>query len=90
MPKRLTDIDARKVMISAGLTPLVQYPGANKPWKSKCRKCKQIVSPHYSSIQSGTGCGVCAGKVVIPEMAIKLMKKANLKPLVPYPGGRTN
>jgi hypothetical protein len=87
---RVSETLAIQVMKKAGLTPLTPYVGANKPWKSKCSKCKQIVSPHYSSIQGGTGCGVCAGKIVIPEMAIKLMKKANLKPLVPYPGGRTN
>ena len=87
---RVSEKLAMQVMKKAGLTPLTPYMGAHKPWKSKCAKCKQIVSPHYSSIQSGTGCGVCAGKVVIPEMAIKLMKRAKLDPLVPYPGGKTN
>jgi len=90
MPRRLSDLQARKVMLKAGLTPLVPYPGAGKPWKSKCSKCKQIVSPHYGSIASGTGCGVCAGKVVTEELAVKVMTKAKLEPLVPYPGSKTN
>ena len=90
MPRRLSDLQARKVMLKAGLTPLVPYPGAGKPWKSKCSKCNQIVSPHYGSIASGAGCGVCAGKVVTEELAVKVMKKAKLEPLVPYPGSKTN
>lgn len=85
-----SDKDARELFLKKGLDPQVPYPGAGKPWKSKCRKCKQIVSPTYGSIQSGTGCGVCAGKIVTEELAIKVMKKARLKPLVPYPGSKKN
>jgi recombinational DNA repair protein (RecF pathway) len=87
---RVSEKLAIQIMKKAGLTPLTPYLGAGKPWKSKCSRCKQIISPTYNRIASGTGCGVCAGKIVIPEMAVKLMKKANLEPLVPYPGGRTN
>jgi recombinational DNA repair protein (RecF pathway) len=87
---RVSEKFAKQVMKKAGLTPLTPYIGASKPWKSKCTKCKQISSPTYSSIASGTGCGVCAGKIVIPEIAVELMKKANLDPLVPYPGGKTH
>lgn len=87
---RVLEKTAISKMKKAGLTPLVPYPGAGKPWKSKCSKCKQIVSPHYGSIASGTGCGVCAGKIVTEDLAVKVMKKAKLKPLVPYPGSKTN
>lgn len=87
---RVPDKDAIEVMKRAGLTPLVPYPGSGKPWKSQCSKCHQIVSPHYSSIQSGTGCGVCAGKIVTEELAVKLMMMAGLRPLVPYPGSKIN
>jgi recombinational DNA repair protein (RecF pathway) len=87
---RVSEQLAIQVMKKAGLTPLTPYVGGGKPWKSKCSKCKQIVSPNYNSIQGGSGCGVCAGKVVIPAMAVKLMKKAKLNPLVPYPGSATN
>jgi hypothetical protein len=86
---RVSEKLARQIMKKAGLTPLTPYLGAGKPWKSKCSRCKQITSPTYSSIASGTGCGVCAGKIVTEELAVKTMKKANLKPLVPYPGGKT-
>jgi recombinational DNA repair protein (RecF pathway) len=85
-----SDEKAKKLFLENGLDPQVPYPGASKPWKSKCKKCSQIVSPTYNSIKSGTGCGVCAGKIVTEELAIKVMKKAKLKPLVPYPGSKTN
>ena len=85
-----SDKDARKLFIKNGLDPQVPYPGAGKPWQSKCKKCSQIVSPTYNSIKSGTGCGVCAGKIVTEELAVKVMKKAKLKPLVPYPGSKKN
>lgn len=87
---RVSEDFAIQVMKKAGLTPLVSYSGAGKPWKSKCSVCKQIVSPTYNSIASGTGCGVCAGKIVTDELAVKVMKKAKLKPLVPYPGSKRN
>ena len=87
---RVSEKTAVSKMQSIGLTPLIPYPGAHKPWKSKCLKCKQIVTPHYSSIASGTGCGVCAGKIVSEELAVKIMRKAKLEPLVPYPGSKTN
>jgi len=78
------------VMKKAGLNPLVPYPGAGKPWKSKCSKCKQVSAPTYNSINTGSGCGVCGGKIVTEELAVKVMMKAKLKPLVPYPGSKTN
>jgi len=78
------------VMKKAGLNPLVPYPGASKPWKSKCLTCKQVSAPTYNSINTGSGCGVCGGKIVTEELAVKVMMKAKLKPLVPYPGSKTN
>jgi hypothetical protein len=81
---------AMQVMKKAGLSPLTPYDGAGKPWKSRCSKCKQISSPTYSSIKGGTGCGVCAGRIVTEELAVKVMKKAKLSPLVPYPGSNKN
>jgi hypothetical protein len=88
MPNKLTDEEARAVMLAANFEPLVKYPGANAPWKCRCKVCKQIVTPHYASIKNGRGCGVCAGKVVIPSEALKIMKKAKLRPLEPYPGAK--
>jgi hypothetical protein len=74
---------------SKGFTPLTQYPGSNRPWKSKCIKCGEITSPHYNRVKSGTGCGVCAGKIVPPARAVAEMRAKNLEPLGPYPGAKT-
>jgi recombinational DNA repair protein (RecF pathway) len=87
---RVSEDFAVQVMEKSGLTPLEPYKGAGKPWKSKCIKCGQISSPTFGSIQSGSGCGVCAGKIVVPKLAVELMLQADLKPLVPYPGSARN
>jgi hypothetical protein len=88
--KQLTPADeAIAFFKSKGFTPLTQYPGANRPWKSKCTKCGEITEPHYNSIKSGGGCGVCAGRIVPLVRAVNDMKAANLEPLEPYPGGKT-
>ncbi len=87
---RVNEAFAIQVMNNAGLEPLEPYRGAGKPWKCRCVKCKQIVSPTYGSIQSGTGCGVCAGKIVAPDQAVALMRESKLEPLEPYPGGKSS
>jgi hypothetical protein len=52
---------AREKMLAADLEPLVDYPGAGKPWKSKCTKCSRIVQPRYSQLAYGIGgCKFCA------------------------------
>ena len=86
MPAKHSEEEARAFFISKGLIPLEPYQGVNVPWKSKCQNCRQIVTPHFSSIRAGRRCGVCSGKVVIPQMAIKVMRKSFLDPLVSYPG----
>ena len=85
-----SDEEARKLFLRNGLDPQIPYPGSGKPWKSRCMKCLQIVSPTYTTIMGGGGCGVCAGKIVVPELAIELMLKSDLRPLVPYPGSARN
>lgn len=53
--------DAKKKMIAADLDPLTEYPGAGKPWKSRCLKCQRIVKPRYSQLAYGIGgCKFCA------------------------------
>ena len=50
------------MFLAAGLRPLEPYPGARNKWKSECINCGAIVSPAYSSVQSGAskGCAQCA------------------------------
>jgi recombinational DNA repair protein (RecF pathway) len=51
---------AVKIMESAGLEPLVPYPGANANWLCKCRECGREVDPVYNSVQAGGGCRFCS------------------------------
>jgi hypothetical protein len=44
--------EAAEVMRSAGLEPLISYPGRHSPWPSKCRKCGRTVSPRYGAVNS--------------------------------------
>ena len=88
MARRFTDSEARKIMIDAGLKPLVPFTSSSTPWLSKCMKCKKEVKPTFNNVTSkGAGCAYCAGNAVHPDDAIKIMRKAKLKPLVGFPGG---
>lgn len=52
---------AIQIMKKASLLPIVSYPGAGKPWLSKCMKCDREVSPRYSSVNRGIGgCKFCS------------------------------
>jgi len=87
--KQLGDSEeARKFFISKGFKPLEPYPGSARPWRSKCLKCGFIVQPYLGRVKSGIGCGVCSKRIVVPAEAVKVMLKANLKPLEKFPGSR--
>jgi hypothetical protein len=60
--QRRVDIPmALKFMKTAGLKPLVDFPGSNKPWKCKCLVCGLEASPRWSGLQRGQGgCSNCA------------------------------
>jgi hypothetical protein len=58
--KKLDPKLAEKVMLKAGLKPLVPYPSSDKPWKCKCMVCGNIVKPPYKQIVRGIGgCKTC-------------------------------
>ena len=78
--------DAEKEMKAAGVIPLEPYTSSKTPWKCRCKKCKQTVSPSLTTVRSGGGCVYCAGRKVDPEVATGLMQKAGFTPLEPYPG----
>ena len=53
--------DPEAVMLAAGLTPLVDYPGAKTPWLCRHEVCGREVAPWRNSIVSGKGgCRFCA------------------------------
>jgi hypothetical protein len=59
--RRIDKPKALKLMKSINLKPLIDFPGASKPWLCKCMKCKAEVSPRLSDIQRGQGgCSNCA------------------------------
>jgi hypothetical protein len=81
--------EAIKVMKKLGLNPLVPYPGAKVGWKCRCKVCKKVVYPHYSSSTNrDSGCAYCSGHRVDAKDAIAFMKLNNVVPLVPFPGAR--
>lgn len=78
---------AANAMRAAGFEPLVPYPGINTPWSCRCLRCHRNVTPRYGAVRSGgDGCGHCSGRLVDPDEAVELMRKAGLEPLVAYPG----
>ncbi len=84
--------DVKKVISKAKLKPLVDFPGAKKPWKCECLVCGKTVSPTFSSVKQGGGCKFCARKKVglaikTPDLeAIAIMQAAGLKPLEAFRG----
>ncbi len=89
LSNRIDEKDALKIMKLVGLKPLVPYTSSGKPWKSRCLKCKKIVSPHLSQVKArGSGCTYCAGRKVDPKDAVAIFKSNKLKPLEPYKGNK--
>jgi recombinational DNA repair protein (RecF pathway) len=67
------------------LKPLVEYPGAGKPWRSIHTVCGKEVTPTYSNIRSGhTGCKFCVGNIADEEKARAYFIARDLLPLEPY------
>ena len=89
--QRLGHTKAIEVMQQKNLQPLEPYPGAMKPWRSKCLDCGNEIKPRYAHIQQGRkGCKVCgyrknaASNRTVESKAVEIMNKAGFKPLEPY------
>ena len=79
--------EAREVMLSHGVEPLENYPGAAEPWKCTCLVCFREISPAYANVSKGHApCVYCARKRVDPSNAIQVALSRSLEPLEPYPG----
>ncbi|UZG60513.1 hypothetical protein [Rhodococcus opacus] len=51
---------ARTDMHNAGFEPLDPFPGAGKPWRCRCTRCDNIVTPTLGSVRyMGTSCRYC-------------------------------
>lgn len=93
MSRRVSPGEATYVMRTAGLEPLVPYPGAQPQWLCRCKTCGDEVTPRYYNIKNGWGgCPTCrrARQSVVQRLpgseAVAAMRAAGLDPVVPYPG----
>lgn len=85
--KRVHMDDLLKLMKQKDLQPIGQFYGVNKPWLSKCQKCKREVQPRISDLKRGqSGCVYCAGLKVEEKVAIELANKNGFTPIISYPG----
>ena len=89
----VTPESAREVMLKADLEPLVEYPGSQRPWLSRCLRTSHVGRPTYSHVKArGHQCWKCRGEDIAtalsfnPEQASGLMQDAGLEVLVAYPG----
>ena len=97
MARKLTHEEAVAMMLKSGLRPLELYQNSKHPWKSECQTCKSIVTPAFSSIQSGQGgcksCGLreqAAKRKMDDQEASRIMFENGFEPLEPYPGNQKN
>lgn len=81
--------DAEKIMLIAGLCPLIAYPGASTPWESQCNICEKFVAPTLSSVKNGAGCGYCSGNRIDEVDVLKAFTNISLQPLEPYTNAST-
>lgn len=73
---------ATRTFKSAGITPISDFPGANRPWKSQCNVCKKLIQPTFANVKNGhNGCAYCSGKKVDIENIKDFMMLNNLEPL---------
>lgn len=64
--RRLDPAIATRLMLDAGISPLVPYINSKTNWNSRCLKCKKMISPRLNDVVQGKRCGHCAG--VVPDM----------------------
>jgi hypothetical protein len=76
--------DAVAVMRTAGLEPLVPYPGSGLPWPCRCIRCEWPVSPSYSSVKSGGQCKRCSAGTPTSDEAVAFIRSRRLQPLEPF------
>lgn len=87
MTKRISEVDAREILLSAGFTPTEIYPGnAHIPWLCECNLCGEVSSKRVSIVKQGKGgCSNCSRFArVKPDLAIIVMRNNGFEPLEPY------
>lgn len=94
--KQETEIKALEMAAKLLLKPLEKYPGAHGSWTLECLRCGTVSTKKAHAVTSGKGCLKCnAGsygrqkKELASAPAVAAMRRANLLPLVPYPGSHS-
>ncbi len=78
------------VMLAAGVTPLVPYPGNGEPWLCRCDTCNREVRPRRSNVYTrGVACALCTGKTVDPNECLEVIRAAGFTPLEPFTNSET-
>jgi hypothetical protein len=93
MSVKVSDSEAKALMLAANLKPLEPYPGGANPWKCKCLVCGKTVKARLKTVKTGGGgCRFCArvkaglSRRINEKEAIQIMKSVGLIPLEPYTG----
>ena len=82
---------AESIMRKAGAKPLTPFVKKREPWRSKCLKCKRVITPTYGNVLSGhAACKYCAKGGVSEAEALEILRRANAKPQTAYPGFKKN
>lgn len=84
-PNKLSEEQAVKIMLDAGLKPLVPYVNTKTNWESLCLKCNKVTSPSLGNVKkTKIPCIYCSGLKIDADDAVKFMKSKNLIPLEPF------
>lgn len=91
--QQLNHDEAAALMRRAGLEPLEQFPGVDRPWRCRHGRCSREVNPTYTNTKRGQGgCRSCAAqdasaRLLRPEPTARaIMNASRLEPLEPYRG----
>ncbi len=88
MPRRIDPEQAVARMRAAGAEPLEPYLNADAPWRCRCLRCGEIITPRLSSMSRQKPCRSCGRATTRhdPARAESAMRAMGLEPLEPYPG----
>ena len=76
---------AVKLFLENNFQPLEPFKTSHSKWKSRCQRCRNIVTPSYHDIkQGGGGCKFCAPNFADINQIMEVMKKAELEPQQKY------
>lgn len=88
------EAEAIEEMLAMQLQPLEPYPGSAKPWKCRCLRCGNLVTPINSNVRNGgLGCETCrrlaqgaAKKATYSAAAEAKLRACGFTPIGDYPG----